>query len=106
MLEAYAEWTAKARAFLVETGLVTLPDGRDAARSSRRRCSSGPILASRRTSRRRRSRTRWKGHFFVPFAPDGASEEEIQSRLSNNSLRRRSRRRRSTRRTRATTGTS
>ena len=28
---------------------------------------------------------RWKGHFFVPFAPDGASEEEIQSRLSNNS---------------------
>ena len=28
---------------------------------------------------------RWKGHFFVPFAPDGASEDEIQSRLSNNS---------------------
>ena len=28
---------------------------------------------------------RLKGHFFVPFAPDGASEEEIQGRLSNNS---------------------
>ena len=28
---------------------------------------------------------RWKGHFFVPFAPDGASEAEIQKRLSNNS---------------------
>jgi hypothetical protein len=28
---------------------------------------------------------RWKGHFFVPFAPDGASEEEVQARLSNNS---------------------
>ncbi|HEX5829157.1 MAG TPA: DUF885 domain-containing protein, partial [Candidatus Limnocylindrales bacterium] len=26
-----------------------------------------------------------RGHFFVPFAPDGASEEEIQGRLSNNS---------------------
>ena len=28
---------------------------------------------------------RWKGHFFVPFAPDGASEHEIQQRLANNS---------------------
>jgi uncharacterized protein (DUF885 family) len=28
---------------------------------------------------------RLKGHFFVPFAPDGASDDEIQSRLSNNS---------------------
>ena len=28
---------------------------------------------------------RQKGHFFVPFAPDGASEAEVQARLSNNS---------------------
>jgi uncharacterized protein (DUF885 family) len=28
---------------------------------------------------------RWKGHFFVPFAPDGASETEVQSRLASNS---------------------
>jgi RimJ/RimL family protein N-acetyltransferase len=28
---------------------------------------------------------RWKGFFFVPFAPDGASEAEIQGRLAGNS---------------------
>lgn len=28
---------------------------------------------------------RLKGHFFVPFAPDGASDDEVQARLSNNS---------------------
>ncbi len=26
-----------------------------------------------------------RGHFFVPFPPDGASEQEIQKRLANNS---------------------
>ena len=76
MLDAYTEWTERARAFLVDTGLVTFPEGETCA-SSRRRCSSGRCSASRRTSRRPRSRTA-EGHFFVPFAPDGAAEEEIQ----------------------------
>src|SRR5207244_2905922 len=26
-----------------------------------------------------------RGHFFVPFPPDGASEQEVQQRLENNS---------------------
>jgi uncharacterized protein (DUF885 family) len=27
-----------------------------------------------------------RGHFFVPFPPDGASEQEVQQRLENNSF--------------------
>ena len=104
MLETYAEWTAKARAFLVETGLVTLPPG-ETCEVVPSPVFQRPILGVASYIAPPAFSDRWKGHFFVPFAPDGASEEEIQSRLSNNSygsiptIR-------STRPTPATTGTS
>jgi uncharacterized protein (DUF885 family) len=84
MLEAYTEWTEKARAFLVETGLVTLPEGETCAVVpspvfQRPVVGVASYMSPPAFSDRRR------GHFFVPFAPDGASEEEIQGRLSNNS---------------------
>ena len=84
MLETYAEWTARARAFLAETGLVTLPAGEscDVVPSP---VFQRPILGVASYIAPPSFSDRWKGHFFVPFAPDGASEEEIQSRLSNNS---------------------
>ena len=83
MLESYAEWTAKARAFLAETGLVTLPPGEscDVVPSP---VFQRPILGVASYIAPPSFSDRWKGHFFVPFAPDGASDEEIQSRLSNN----------------------
>ena len=84
MLEAYAEWTAKARDFLAATGLVTLPEGE--------RCAvvpspvfQRPVIGVASYISPPAFSDRQLGHFFVPFAPDGASEEEVQARLSNNS---------------------
>ncbi len=84
MLETYTEWTARARAFLAESGLVTLPPGEscDVVPSPVFR---RPILGVASYIAPPAFSDRWKGHFFVPFAPDGASEAEIQARLSNNS---------------------
>jgi uncharacterized protein (DUF885 family) len=84
MLETYADWTARARAFLVETGLVTLPDGETCAVVPSP-VFQRPVLGVASYVAPPAFSDRWKGHFFVPFAPDGASEEEIQSRLSGNS---------------------
>jgi uncharacterized protein (DUF885 family) len=84
MLEAYAEWTAKARDFLAATGLVSLPDGE--------RCAvvpspvfQRPVIGVASYIAPPAFSDRQLGHFFVPYAPDGASEEEVQARLSNNS---------------------
>jgi uncharacterized protein (DUF885 family) len=84
MLETYAEWTAKARAFLEDTGLVTLPPGETCAVVPSP-VFQRPILGVASYVAPPSFSDRWKGHFFVPFAPDGASEEEVQARLSNNS---------------------
>jgi uncharacterized protein (DUF885 family) len=84
MRRAYAELTARARAFLAETGLVTLPDGES--------CSvepspvySRPLLAVASYSGPPAFSDRLGGHFFVPFAPDGTSTDELQKRLASNS---------------------
>ena len=84
MLEAYADWTGRARAFLAETGLVTLPEGETCAVVPSP-VFQRPVLGVASYVAPPAFSDRWKGHFFVPFAPDGASEEEIQSRLSGNS---------------------
>ncbi len=81
---AYAEWTEKSRQFLVATGLVTLPEGES--------CSvepapvfTRPLFAVASYSGPPSFSDRRQGHFFVPIAPDGTSEEEIQERLASNS---------------------
>jgi uncharacterized protein (DUF885 family) len=84
MLDAYTEWTERARQFLVDTGLVTFPGGETCAVVpspvfQRPVLGVASYIAPPAFSDSRR------GHFFVPFAPDGASEEETQERLSNNS---------------------
>jgi uncharacterized protein (DUF885 family) len=84
MLDAYTEWTERARQFLLDTGLVTFPGGETCAVVpspvfQRPVLGVASYIAPPAFSDSRR------GHFFVPFAPDGASEEEIQERLSNNS---------------------
>ena len=84
MLETYAAWTAKARTFLLETGLVTLPEGETCAVVPSP-VFQRPVLGVASYVAPPAFSDRWKGHFFVPFAPDGASEEEIQGRLSGNS---------------------
>lgn len=84
MLETYAAWTAKARAFLAETGLVTLPEGETCAVVPSP-VFQRPVLGVASYVAPPAFSDRLKGHFFVPFAPDGASEDEVQARLSNNS---------------------
>ena len=85
MRRAYADWTERSRAFLAETGLVTLPDGES--------CSvepsppfTRPLFAVASYSGPPAFSDTLKGHFFVPIAPDGTSEEEIQKRLASNSF--------------------
>ncbi|MEX2548223.1 MAG: DUF885 domain-containing protein [Chloroflexota bacterium] len=85
MRRAYADWTERSRRFLAETGLVTLPDGET--------CSvepapifTRPLFAVASYSGPPAFSDRRAGHFFVPIAPEGTSEEEIQERLASNSF--------------------
>jgi uncharacterized protein (DUF885 family) len=84
MLDGYADWTARARAFLAETGLVTLPEGETCAVVPSP-VFQRPILGVASYIAPPAFSDRWKGHFFVPFAPDGASEDEVRGRLEGNS---------------------
>jgi uncharacterized protein (DUF885 family) len=84
MLDTYADWTARARAFLAEAGLVTLPAGETCAVVPSP-VFQRPVLGVASYVSPPAFSDRWKGHFFVPFAPDGAAESEIQGRLANNS---------------------
>jgi uncharacterized protein (DUF885 family) len=84
MRRAYADWTEKSRVFLAQTGLVTLPDGET--------CSvdpspvfTRPLIAVASYSGPPAFSDRRAGHFFVPIAPEGTSEEDIQKRLASNS---------------------
>ena len=84
MRRTYADWTEKARVFLAQTGLVTLPEGES--------CSvepspvfTRPLIAVASYSGPPAFSDRRAGHFFVPIAPDGTAEAEIQKRLASNS---------------------
>jgi uncharacterized protein (DUF885 family) len=84
MRVGYEEWTEKARAYLREHRLVSFPEGEE--------CHvvpsppfQRPVLAVASYMQPPPFSDRMLGHFFVPFPPDGASEEEIQKRLASNS---------------------
>jgi len=84
MRAAYADATDRARQFLLDTGLVTLPEGE--------RCTvepspvfQRPILGVANYVAPPMFSQALLGHFFVPFAPDGTPEEEVQKRLAANS---------------------
>jgi len=83
MREEYAEWTGRARSFLRDTGLVTLPAGE--------RCTvepsppfQRPILAVASYQRPPAFQDTLHGHFFVPYPPDGTPDAEVQKRLEGN----------------------
>ncbi len=83
MREEYAEWTERARSFLRDTGLVTLPPGE--------RCTvepsppfQRPILAVASYQRPPAFQDTLHGHFFVPYPPDSTPPEEVQKRLEGN----------------------
>ena len=85
MRRTYADWTAKARSFLVETGLITIPEGES--------CDvlpsppfQRPLIGVASYMSPPAFASSLQGHFFVPYAPDGASPAEIQKRLAANSF--------------------
>jgi len=83
MRDEYAEWTERARSFLRDTELVTLPPGE--------KCTvepsppfQRPVLAVASYQRPPAFRDTLHGHFFVPYPPDGTPPEEVQKRLEGN----------------------
>jgi uncharacterized protein (DUF885 family) len=83
MRQGYEEWTERARAFLKERGLVSFPPGEE--------CSvvpsapfQRPVLAVASYVSPPSFADTMRGHFFVPYPPDGASEAEIAKRLESN----------------------
>jgi uncharacterized protein (DUF885 family) len=83
MRRGYEEWTERARAFLKERRLVSFPAGEE--------CSvepsapfQRPVLAVASYVAPPSFAETMQGHFFVPYPPDGASEEEIGKRLESN----------------------
>jgi uncharacterized protein (DUF885 family) len=84
MREAYEDWTERARVFLADTGLVTLPPG-ERCHVAPSPVFQRPVLGVASYAAPPRYSESMTGHFFVPFAPDGTSDEEIQKRLSGNS---------------------
>ena len=83
MRAEYEEWTDRARSFLVDTGLVTLPPGE--------RCTvepsphyQRPIQAVASYNQPPAFSNSLHGHFFVPYPPDGTPAEEVQKRLEGN----------------------
>jgi uncharacterized protein (DUF885 family) len=79
----YEDWTERARAFLREKGLVSFPPGEE--------CSvepsppfQRPVLAVASYQDPPPFSDSMRGHFFVPFPPDEASEAEIAKRLESN----------------------
>ncbi|HEY3058409.1 MAG TPA: DUF885 domain-containing protein [Chloroflexota bacterium] len=81
---AYADATERARQFLRDHDLVSFPPGEECAVEPSPHYQR-PILAVASYTSPPPFSASMRGHFFVPFPPDGASEEEIQQRLENNS---------------------
>lgn len=84
MRVGYEEWTERSRDFLKQRGLVTFPPGEE--------CSvepsapyQRPVLAVASYVAPPSFAETMRGHFFVPYPPDGASDEEIAKRLESNS---------------------
>jgi uncharacterized protein (DUF885 family) len=83
MRAEYEEWTEKARSFLRDTGLVTLPQGEECVVEPSPPFQR-PILAVASYNRPPAFKDTLRGHFFVPYPPDGTPPEEVQKRLEGN----------------------
>ena len=84
MRDEYEEWTERARQFLIDNELVTMPEGE--------RCEvepsppfQRPVLAVASYNAPPAFKPSLTGHFFVPYPPDGTPADEVQKRLESNS---------------------
>jgi uncharacterized protein (DUF885 family) len=85
MLQSYTEWTEHARQFLKDHQLVSMPPGEECAVEPSP-LFQRPVTAVASYNTPPPFSASMRGHFFVPFPPDGASEQEIQQRLENNNF--------------------
>jgi uncharacterized protein (DUF885 family) len=83
MRAEYEDWTARARSFLRDTSLVTLPPGEECTVEPSPHFQR-PILAVASYNGPPAFTDSVRGHFFVPFPPDGTPPEEVQKRLEGN----------------------
>ncbi len=83
MRGAYEEWTERARQFLRDRGLVSFPPGEECAVVPSAPFQR-PVIAVASYVAPPSYADTLRGHFFVPYPPDGASEEEIAKRLASN----------------------
>jgi uncharacterized protein (DUF885 family) len=83
MRAEYEEWTERARSFLRDTQLVTLPPGEECTVEPSPPFQR-PVLAVASYQRPPAFRDTLHGHFFVPYPPEGTSDEEVQKRLEGN----------------------
>ncbi len=82
MRAEYEEWTERARSFLRDTGLVTLPaDERCLVEPSPP--FQRPVLAVASYQGPPAFSSSLVGHFFVPYPPDGTQPDEVQRRLED-----------------------
>jgi len=84
MRQGYEDWTERARQYLIDRDLVTMIDGE--------RCLvepsppfQRPMLAVASYSSPPAFKPSLTGHFFVPFPPEGTSDDDVQKRLQTNS---------------------
>jgi uncharacterized protein (DUF885 family) len=84
MRVGYEDWTERARQFLRDERLVSFPDGEECAVEPSPHFQR-PVLAVASYMMPPPFSPSMKGHFFVPFPPEGASDEEVQKRLASNS---------------------
>lgn len=79
----YERATADARAFVARHGLVTLPAGEECAVVAAPPFQR-PMLAVASYMPPPPLKASLRGHFFVPFPPDGAAPEDVRGRLADN----------------------
>ena len=84
MRDEYEGWTERARAFLHETRIVSMPAG-ELCRVLPSPPFQRPVLAVASYSAPPMFRPSATGTFFVPFPPDGVGPDEVQKRLETNS---------------------
>ena len=84
MRDEYEAWTERARAFLHETGIVSMPRDEE-CRVLPSPPFQRPVLAVASYSAPPMFRPSATGTFFVPFPPDGTPDDDVQKRLETNS---------------------
>ncbi|GLZ28778.1 hypothetical protein Lesp02_09680 [Lentzea sp. NBRC 105346] len=83
MRQEYEDETERARQFLIEHGLVTLPDGEE-CRVVPSPMFHRPVVAVASYMQPPPLTSGRVGHFFVPYTPDGFTQEQITQRLRTN----------------------